>query len=186
MGSSSGVRGFNEPSEQDLMQRASPGIPMHWNAVYYANWRANNIPPPSALNLGYISHIFYAFACNEWVDEHQPVDGTEGYLRALVQRKRDSQVKVLLSIGGGGIGSKNFAAVAGKPAAVERFLSSAAELANKFNLDGATTTTPSSTACAKNSQAQPTSSPPPSQPANGSSAKLTSSKPTSTSTSSTS
>ncbi|PGG98249.1 chitinase [Blastomyces parvus] len=128
------------------MQKSSPGIAMHWNAVYYASWRANNIPPPSALNLGYISHIFYAFAwvkedgtvylSNEWVDEHQPVDGTEGYLRALVQRKRDSQVKVLLSIGGGGKGSKNFAAVAGNPEAVERFLSSTTELANKFNLDG--------------------------------------------------
>ncbi|OJD10663.1 hypothetical protein ACJ73_09730, partial [Blastomyces percursus] len=136
LGTPSGVTCFNEPSGQDFMQRASPGVPMHWNAVYYANWRANNIPPPSALNLGYISHIFYAFACNEWVDEHQPVDGTRGYLRALVQRKHDSQVKVLLSIGGGGIGSKNFAAIAGNPAAVEIFLSSAAELANKFNLDG--------------------------------------------------
>lgn len=75
------------------------------------------------------------------MDECQPVDGTEGYLRALVHRKRDSKVKVLLSVGGGDnggdiVGSRNFAAVAASPAAVERFLSSAADLMNKFLLDG--------------------------------------------------
>ncbi|EGC46163.1 chitinase [Histoplasma capsulatum var. duboisii H88] len=133
--------GSNELPSQNSVHRSGSGIPMHWNAVYYANWRANDMPPPSSLNLGYISHIFYAFACNEWVDERQPVDGTEGYLRALVHRKRDSKVKVLLSIGGGGnggdiVGSRNFAAVAASPAAVERFLSSAADLMNKFQLDG--------------------------------------------------
>ncbi|KKZ62186.1 chitinase [[Emmonsia] crescens] len=119
---------------------------IRWNAVYYANWRANNVPPPSSLKLGYVSHVFYAFAwvkedgtvylSNEWVDEHQPVDNTKGYLRALVQQKRNAQIKVLLSIGGSGEGSSHFAAVTRSPAAVEKFMSSAAELANKFDLDG--------------------------------------------------
>ncbi|OAX77329.1 hypothetical protein ACJ72_08375, partial [Emergomyces africanus] len=142
MGSSSGGLGYGElPSTQNFMQRSEPGIVLRWNAVYYANWRANDIPPPSSLNLGHVSHIFYAFACNEWVDENQPVDGTEGYLRALVQRKRNTDIKMLLSIGGTGnggdiVGSKHFAAVARNKTAVERFISSAKELADKFHLDG--------------------------------------------------
>ncbi|OJD15189.1 hypothetical protein AJ78_04552 [Emergomyces pasteurianus Ep9510] len=141
MSSSSGVLDYSELATQNFMHRSDPGIVLRWNAVYYANWRAHDRPPPSSLNLGHVSHIFYAFACNEWVDEHQPVDGTEGYLRALVQRKRNTDIKVLLSIGGAGngsdiVGSKHFAAVARNPATVERFISSATQLAEKFHLDG--------------------------------------------------
>ncbi|EDN08232.1 hypothetical protein I7I51_03829 [Histoplasma capsulatum] len=102
----------------------SSGSPRHFNFLGY-NYSFNQARELS----------------NEWVDECQPVDGTEGYLRALVHRKRDSKVKVLLSVGGGDnggdiVGSRNFAAVAASPAAVERFLSSAADLMNKFLLDG--------------------------------------------------
>jgi hypothetical protein len=44
-------------------------VPFFMNAAYYANWRIYRKQPPSSLRLGFISHIFYAFA---WVKE----DGT--------------------------------------------------------------------------------------------------------------
>jgi chitinase len=38
---------------------------MYINAVYYPNWRVYRNQPPSSLNFGMISHVFYAFA--KWV-----------------------------------------------------------------------------------------------------------------------
>lgn len=43
--------------EQSLCQ-----IPIFSNAVYYPNWRIYKSSPPSSLKLGYVSHVFYAFA----------------------------------------------------------------------------------------------------------------------------
>jgi hypothetical protein len=66
-----------------------------------------------------------------------PVDGTEGCLRAFTQLKRQyPQMKVILSVGGGGKGSENFARVARSPPAVEKFASSARALVDQFDLDG--------------------------------------------------
>lgn len=66
-----------------------------------------------------------------------PVDGTEGCLRAFAQLKQQySEMKVILSIGGGGKGSENFASVARNPAAVENFAQTAKHLVDQFGLDG--------------------------------------------------
>jgi chitinase len=66
-----------------------------------------------------------------------PVDGTEGCLRAFAQLKQQyPQLKVILSVGGGGKGSENFASVARNPAAVAVFASSARALVDQFGLDG--------------------------------------------------
>lgn len=37
-------------------------IPIYTNAAYYPNWRIYQKQPPSSLRLGFISHVFYAFA----------------------------------------------------------------------------------------------------------------------------
>lgn len=37
-------------------------LPIFANAAYYPNWRVYKEQPPSSLRLGFISHVFYAFA----------------------------------------------------------------------------------------------------------------------------
>lgn len=74
---------------------------------------------------------------DEWADCQMPVDGTTGCLRAFVQLKqRYSQMKVILSVGGGGKGSENFASVASNPTAVQTFVRTARGLVDEFGLDG--------------------------------------------------
>ncbi|KAJ5156939.1 Endochitinase B [Penicillium canariense] len=112
-------------------------VPLYTNAAYYPNWRIYKKQPPSSLRLGFISHVFYAFACDEWADTQMPVDGTEGCLRAFVQLKQQySKMKIILSVGGGGKGSENFAAVAHSRSRVETFLRSARAVVDQFGLDG--------------------------------------------------
>lgn len=66
-----------------------------------------------------------------------PVDGTQGCLRAFAQLKQQySKMKLVLSIGGGGKGSENFAAVARSPPRVETFVRTARALVDEFGLDG--------------------------------------------------
>lgn len=74
---------------------------------------------------------------DEWADTQMPVDGTEGCLRAFVQLKQQySKMRVILSVGGGGKGSENFAAVAHSRSRVETFIRSARALVDEFGLDG--------------------------------------------------
>lgn len=40
-------------------------VPFYTNAAYYPNWRIYRKEPPSSLRLGFISHVFYAFAWYE-------------------------------------------------------------------------------------------------------------------------
>ncbi|KAJ5245835.1 Glycoside hydrolase superfamily [Penicillium chermesinum] len=46
--------------------QASSKVPLYTNAAYYPNWRIYRNQPPSSLRLGFISHLYYAFA---WVKE---------------------------------------------------------------------------------------------------------------------
>ena len=66
-----------------------------------------------------------------------PVDGTNGCIRAFTQLKQQySKMKVILSVGGGGKGSENFALVAGSNSRLDRFVHTARELVDQFGLDG--------------------------------------------------
>ena len=66
-----------------------------------------------------------------------PVDGTTGCLRAFAQLKQQySKMKLILSVGGGGKGSENFALVARSQARTETFVRSARALVDQFGLDG--------------------------------------------------
>ncbi|EEP81896.1 conserved hypothetical protein [Uncinocarpus reesii 1704] len=74
---------------------------------------------------------------DQWADEQMPVDGTHGCIRAFAQLKdQHAGLRVLLSIGGGGMGSQHFATVAGNPIALGNFVRSAKDLVDKFGLDG--------------------------------------------------
>ncbi|KAL1956325.1 hypothetical protein VTO42DRAFT_7408 [Malbranchea cinnamomea] len=122
--------------------------PYYANVVYYPNWRANPRQPPSSLMLSFVSHVIYAFAwvkadgtvylSNEAVDEEMPIDETCGWIRAFTQLKpRYPGIKLLLAIGGGGEqGSGNFAKVANDSTSVQRFVHTAKELVDRFELDG--------------------------------------------------
>ncbi|KAJ5228970.1 hypothetical protein N7489_009678 [Penicillium chrysogenum] len=122
-------------------------VPLYTNAAYYPNWRIYRKEPPSSLRLGFISHVFYAFAwvkddgtvylSDEWADTQMPVDGAEGCLRAFVQLKQQySKMRVILSVGGGGKGSENFAAVANSRSRLDTFVRTARGLVDQFGIDG--------------------------------------------------
>ena len=66
-----------------------------------------------------------------------PVDGANGCIRAFTQLKQQySKMKVILSVGGGGKGSENFALVAQSNSRMDRFVRTARELVDQFGLDG--------------------------------------------------
>lgn len=66
-----------------------------------------------------------------------PIDGTNGCIRAFTQLKPQySKMKVILSIGGGGKGSENFALVAQSQSRLATFVRTARELVDQFGLDG--------------------------------------------------
>lgn len=46
----------------DPAPAASYEVPLYTNAAYYPNWRIYRKQPPSSLRLGFVSHVFYAFA----------------------------------------------------------------------------------------------------------------------------
>jgi chitinase len=117
------------------------------NAVYYPNWRIYKGQTPSTLPLSLVSHVFYAFAwvkpsgevylSDEWADTQLEVNETNGCLRSFQQLKVEhDHLKVILSVGGGGKGSENFAAVSATVEGRERFAMSAKTLIDEFELDG--------------------------------------------------
>ncbi|RJE22197.1 chitinase [Aspergillus sclerotialis] len=111
-------------------------VPFFVNAAYYPNWRIYRQQPPSSLRLG-VKDDGTVYLSDEWADTQMPVDGTNGCLRAFTQLKQQySKMKVILSIGGGGKGSDNFALVAGSRSRTEMFCRTARELVDLFGLDG--------------------------------------------------
>lgn len=65
------------------------------------------------------------------------VDGAKGCLSAFVQLKQQySQLRVVLSVGGQGKGSENFASVAHSRSKTEVFVRSARQLVDQYGLDG--------------------------------------------------
>lgn len=50
------------PAVDPANAAASYEVPLYTNAAYYPNWRIYRKQPPSSLRLGFISHVFYAFA----------------------------------------------------------------------------------------------------------------------------
>lgn len=74
---------------------------------------------------------------DEYADLQIEVDGKLGCLAALVsQRAQFPQLKILLSIGGGGEGSANFAAVAAGATSRMTFAKCAKELVERYGLNG--------------------------------------------------
>ena len=66
-----------------------------------------------------------------------PIDGAAGGLRAFAQMKQQySELKIILSIGGGGAGSDLFSEVTSNPAAIENLAVTARVLVDQYGLDG--------------------------------------------------
>ncbi|KAI5302745.1 hypothetical protein KEM56_000397 [Ascosphaera pollenicola] len=117
------------------------------NAVYYPNWKVYNGKQPSAIDLRFVSHIFYAFALvkedgtiylsDPWADLEMPLeDGTQGCLRHFTKEKAvHDGLKLILSVGGAN-GSEYFASIAGDAGKTATFVQSAKDLAATHNLDG--------------------------------------------------
>lgn len=94
-----------------------------------------------------MTHVFYAFAwvkpsgevhlSDPWADTQLDVDDSEGCLRSFQQLKIEhDHLKVILSIGGGGKGSENFAVATSSIEGRERFAATAKALVDEFGLDG--------------------------------------------------
>lgn len=80
---------------------------------------------------------------DEWADAQIDVPGYEdvpaakGCLNSLAElKKKYNMLKVVLSVGGGGEGSKPFAGVARDPAKRDQFARSSLELVQRFGIDG--------------------------------------------------
>ncbi|KAI5786407.1 glycoside hydrolase [Peziza echinospora] len=117
------------------------------NAAYYPNWAVYKQGPPSSLNLGCLSHIFYAFVhvkpdgtlslSDEYADTQIEVDGTQGCLRAFGKLKsQHKHLKVILSLGGGGAGGEHFATVAADQKSRQMLAYSAQQLVVEYGFDG--------------------------------------------------
>jgi hypothetical protein len=66
-----------------------------------------------------------------------PVDETRGCIRAFTQLKQQyTELKVILSVGGGGQASEPFARIAADAMSIETFASSARALVDEYGLDG--------------------------------------------------
>lgn len=78
---------FRRRQAVDPAAAESPGsyeVPLYTNAAYYPNWRIYKKQPPSSLRLGFISHIFYAFA---WY--------AANHLRAIVYNRANLDMESL-------------------------------------------------------------------------------------------
>ncbi|MCJ1414354.1 hypothetical protein MMC32_000680 [Xylographa parallela] len=97
--------------------------------------------------MAYISHVFYAFAwpttdgsvvlSDEFADLEMEVDGAQGCIKALTQLKDQyPELKIILSVGGGGQGSAHFAPIASNHTARMIFASTARGLVDMYGFDG--------------------------------------------------
>ncbi|KAL9125576.1 MAG: hypothetical protein Q9217_005241 [Psora testacea] len=139
----------SSPSNTDTAREkpASQSASAFLNAVYYPNWRVYRQQPPSSLNLSYITHIFYAFAwpgddgvpclSDSYADVEIDINGVKGALCDLKRVKMENpHIKTLLSIGGGGRGSKNFSMAARNVSARGMFAQRARQLVDMHAMDG--------------------------------------------------
>lgn len=56
------VAGSSSSTAPSGVPEAPFGVPIFANAAYYPNWKIYKKQPPSSLRLGFVSHVFYAFA----------------------------------------------------------------------------------------------------------------------------
>lgn len=78
-------------AERTSKLSSSYEIPVFANAAYYPNWRIYKKQPPSSLRLGFVSHVFYAFA---WYDNVLWRGKTESQLTRINRVKDDGTIYV--------------------------------------------------------------------------------------------
>ncbi|KAK5994586.1 Chitinase 1 [Cladobotryum mycophilum] len=116
------------------------------NAVYYPSWLVYKDKPPSWLDVGNITHVFYSFMgvnedgtlrhFDEWADLNKEVDGEKGGLTALAKLKhKNPHLRTIVSIGGGS-GSKEFPALAASEHARRTFAHQVRKFCDRYNFNG--------------------------------------------------
>lgn len=74
---------------------------------------------------------------DDWADDKIQVDGVTGCLRACIAlRSRNTVLKIILSVGGGGGASQHFANIASSAIMTDVFVKSCRRLVDAYNLDG--------------------------------------------------
>lgn len=107
-------------------------------AAYWPSWVLETFPP-SAINTALFTHLYYAFLMPS--NDSFAFDLSDSTAAALSQftsslRRKNSPVKALYSIGGGGSDSALFARIASDAASRQIFIDSSISTARKFGFDG--------------------------------------------------
>lgn len=130
-------------SSQPAYHRGHPPHKKHGGGVKAAYWPSYTVSfsPPSSINAGLFTHIFYAFAnLNDQMFQVElpatadkaadPAEFTPTLL------KKNPSIKTLISIGGGGSNATAFALMASNASHRKVFINSAIALARKYGFHG--------------------------------------------------
>ncbi|KAI6174674.1 Cht7 [Aphelenchoides bicaudatus] len=113
---------------------------------YLANW-AQHLKGAGKFNIaqnyipGICTHIFYAFASVDDTFNLKPTDNLDldpnaGYAQLKLLKQNDSQLKTLISVGGGGFKGKIFAQIASDPKNLQTFAQNTVNYMQQYGFDG--------------------------------------------------
>uniref|UniRef100_A0A1D1Z6E7 Acidic mammalian chitinase n=1 Tax=Anthurium amnicola TaxID=1678845 RepID=A0A1D1Z6E7_9ARAE len=105
---------------------------------YYPSWLRRSLPP-SAIELSYFTHVFYAFVQLDPASYELVITSDDAQLLpdlAAALHRHCPPRKALLSIGGGNSGADTFAELAGSPSSRSAFIASTIAVARRYGLDG--------------------------------------------------
>jgi chitinase len=107
-------------------------------AGYYPSWALDNLSP-SAINTSLFTHVLYAFLVPNNVTFEFDISNSEAAILSNLTttlHHKNPHVKVLYSIGGGGIDPKPFATMASAASSRRTFIHATIEVARKYGFDG--------------------------------------------------
>jgi chitinase len=107
-------------------------------AGYYPSWALDNLPP-SAINTSLLTHVLYAFLVPNNITFEFDISNSEAAILSnftTTLHHKNPHVKVLYSIGGGGIDPNRFAAMASAASSRRTFIHATIEVARKYGFDG--------------------------------------------------
>jgi chitinase len=107
-------------------------------AGYYPSWALDNLSP-SAINTSLFTHILYAFLVPNNVTFEFDISNSEAAILSNLTttlHHKNPGIKVLYSIGGGGVNPSPFAAMASSVSSRRTFIHATIEVARKYGFDG--------------------------------------------------